>query len=425
VRRRREVTESLRMARVTFSAGNARVLARAPLYALGALVAVLVPRSPRQWVLGSGAGLGEGALVLHDLAHERDPARRLTWLASSRAELDAARARGMRALPQRGPRGRGATRRAGVRLKLSAPKLTPDVKRLGMLILPATFGAGVYQISQFVDTFFATSLEQGSLTLLKYADRLNQMPLGIVGIALGTAILPMLARHIQSGDMREAQRLQTNAVEMATLLTLPAAVALAICAPAFVTAFFVGGKMTVANGAVMSNIVIALVAGLPSYVLVKVFQPGFFSREDTRTPVWIAAAVLFINIGVNFYVVPRYGIVGLAAATAFTSTINVVALYTILQMRGWFHFTWKLAGRIARQIVATIAMGAVLWLLMPLMADRYGGNVIERVWSLAVLCGAGMIVFFAVAWAIGALDKDLIAQLRRRRPAKKPVDLSE
>jgi putative peptidoglycan lipid II flippase len=318
-----------------------------------------------------------------------------------------------------------ATRRAGVRLKLSAPKLTPDVKRLGMLILPATLGAGVYQISQFVDTFFATSLEQGSLTLLKYADRLNQMPLGIVGIALGTAILPMLARHIQSGDMREAQRLQTNAVEMATLLTLPAAVALAICAPAFVTAFFVGGKMTGANGAVMSNIVIALVVGLPSYVLVKVFQPGFFSREDTRTPVWIAATVLVINIAINFYVVPRYGIVGLAGATAFTSTINVLALYTILQKRGWFHLTWKLTGRIARQIVATVAMGGALWLLMPLMADRYGGNVIERVWSLAVLCGTGMIVFFAVAWVIGALDKDLIAQLRRRRPAPKPVDLSE
>ncbi|MER3391628.1 MAG: CDP-glycerol glycerophosphotransferase family protein, partial [Microcella pacifica] len=102
------------MARFTFSAGNARVLARAPLYALGALVAVLVPRSPRQWVLGSGAGLGEGALALHDLARERQPERRLTWLASSRAELDAARARGMRALPKRGPRGLWATLRAGV-----------------------------------------------------------------------------------------------------------------------------------------------------------------------------------------------------------------------------------------------------------------------------------------------------------------------
>ena len=119
-----------------------------------------------------------------------------------------------------------ATRRAGVRLKVRLPKITPEVRKLGMLILPATFGAGIYQISQFVDTFFATSLPQGSLTLLKLADRLNQLPLGIVGIALGTAILPMLSRHIHSGDDSEAQRLQANAFEIATLLTLPAAVAL-------------------------------------------------------------------------------------------------------------------------------------------------------------------------------------------------------
>ena len=202
---------------------------------------------------------------------------------------------------------------------------------------------------------------------------------------------------------------------MATLLTIPAAAALAICAPAFVTAFFVGGKMTEANGTIMSSIVVALVAGLPSYVLVKVFQPGFFSREDTRTPVWIAAGTLIVNIGVNIVIVPIYGIVGLAAATAFTSTLNVLTLYTILQIRGWFLFTGKLAGRIARQIVATAAMSGVLYMLMPLMADRYGGNVFERVWSLGLLCGAGMIVFFGVAYAIGALDKDLLAQLRRRR----------
>jgi putative peptidoglycan lipid II flippase len=317
-----------------------------------------------------------------------------------------------------------ATHRAGVRLAFHFPRLTPEVKRLGMLILPATFGAGIYQISQLVDTFFATSLPQGSLTLLKMGDRLNQMPLGIFGIALGTAILPMLARHIQSGDQREAQRLQGNAVEVGTLLTLPAAAALAICAPAFVTAFFVGGKMTPADGAIMADIVVALVCGLPAYVLVKVFQPAFFSREDTRTPVWVAAGALTINIALNFYVVPRYGIVGLAAATAVTATLNVLTLYTLLQLRGWFHFTGKLAGRIARQIVATAAMGAFLWWLMPLMADRYGGNVIERVWSLSVLVFGGMAVFFAVAWAIGALDKDLIAQLRRKRLAQ-PVDLAE
>lgn len=317
-----------------------------------------------------------------------------------------------------------ATRKAGVRLKITLPRFTPQVKRLCMLMLPATFGAGVYQISQLVDTFFATSLPQGSLTLLKMADRLNQMPLGIFGIALGTAILPALARHIQLDDNREAQRLQANAVEVGTLLTLPAAAALAICAPAFTNGFFLQGKMTTTDTAIMANIVTALVIGLPAYVLVKVFQPAFFSREDTRTPVFVAAGVLLINIGLNFWVVPRYGIVGLAGATAFTATLNVLTLYAILQWRGWFHLTAKLAGRIGRQLVATAAMSALLWWLTPRLADHFTGHVLERIWSIALLVGAGGAVFFLVAWAIGAIDKDLLSQMRRKRPTE-PVNLSE
>lgn len=315
-----------------------------------------------------------------------------------------------------------ATRRAGVRLKVTLPKFTPEVKRLGMLILPATFGAGIYQVSQLVDTFFATSLPQGSLTLLKLADRLNQMPLGIVGIALGTAILPMLSRHIHTGDSAEAQRLQANAFEIATLLTLPAAAALAVCAPAFCTAFFVGGKFTAADGAIMANIVVALVAGLPAYVIVKVLNPGFFAREDTRTPVWTALASLIFNVALNLYVVERFGIVGLAGATAASASLNCLLLYAILHKRGWFHFTPKLMGRVARQLVATGAMTAVLWYLMPLMQDRYGGNLIEKLWSLGALVAGGGIVFFGMAFAVGALDKSLLAQLRRRRPARDKAD---
>jgi len=318
-----------------------------------------------------------------------------------------------------------ATRRAGVRLKVRVPKLTPEVKRLGALILPATFGAGIYQISQFVDTFFATSLPQGSLTLLKLADRLNQMPLGIVGIALGTAILPMLSRHIHSGDAREAQRLQSQAFELATLLTLPAAAALAVCAPAFVTAFFVGGKFTLADGAIMAQIVVALVAGLPAYVIVKILNPGFFAREDTRTPVWTALAALLVNIAINLYVVQRYGIVGLAAATAASASLNCLLLYTILHLRGWFHFTLPLAGKLARQLIATAAMAAALWYVMPLLESHYAGNVFERVWSLSALVGLGMVVFFAIAFATGAVDKQVLAQLRRRRPPPKKAEDDE
>lgn len=315
-------------------------------------------------------------------------------------------------------------RRAGVKLKVTTPRITPEVKRLGVLILPATFGAGIYQISQLVDTFFATSLPQGSLTLLKFADRLNQMPLGIFGIALGTAILPMLARHIQSDNRSEAQRLQANAVEIATLLTLPCAVALSICAEAFSTGLFQGGKMTLDDTLLMGQIVIALVAGLPAYVLIKVFQPAFFSREDTRTPVFVAAGALTFNIALNFYVVPRYGIVGLAAATATSASLNVLTLYIILQLRGWFHFTGKLASRIARQIVATAIMGAMLWFLTPALMPFWTGNAFERAWSLIAITLAGAVVFFGAAFLLGALDKDLIGQLRRR-PPKKVVDLSE
>jgi putative peptidoglycan lipid II flippase len=315
-----------------------------------------------------------------------------------------------------------ATRRAGVRLKLKMPRLTPEVRKLGVLILPATFGAGIYQISQLVDTFFATSLPQGSLTLLKLADRLNQMPLGIVGIALGTAILPMLSRHIHTGDKAEAQRLQGNAFEIATLLTLPAAAALAVCAPAFCAAFFVGGKFTSADGALMAQIVVALVTGLPAYVIVKVLNPGFFAREDTRTPVWTALVSLIFNVALNLYVVNRYGIVGLAGATAASASLNCLLLYVILHRRGWFHFTAKLVSRVARQLIATAAMTGVLWYLMPLMAERYGASAFERIWSLTALVAAGGTVFFVVAFLAGALDKDLLAQLRRRKPARTKAD---
>jgi putative peptidoglycan lipid II flippase len=319
-----------------------------------------------------------------------------------------------------------AVRRAGLKIHIRKPKLTPDVKKLGMIILPATFGAGIYQISQFVDTFFATSLPQGSLTLLKMADRLNQMPLGIVGIALGTAILPMLSRHIQSENSAEAQRLQSNAFEMATLLTLPAAAALAICAPAFVSAFFVGGKFKPEDGIIMSHITMALVAGLPAYVIVKILNPGFFARSDTRTPVFTALAALVVNIALNVYFIwgLHWGIVGLAGATAISASLNCILLYIMLHKRGWFRFTAELGGRIARQLLATAAMSAALRLLMGALFPHFSGTVIERIWSLIVLVLGGLVVYGSVGWLVGAVDKDEINRLFRRRKAT-PMSVSE
>ncbi|MEP7349437.1 MAG: murein biosynthesis integral membrane protein MurJ [Sphingorhabdus sp.] len=307
-----------------------------------------------------------------------------------------------------------AVKRAGLKLRVKSPKLTPDVKRLGMIILPATFGAGIYQISQFVDTFFATQLPQGSLTLLKMADRLNQMPLGIVGIALGTAILPMLSRHIQNGHTDRAQWIQSEAFETATLLTLPAAAALAICAPAFVTAFFVGGKFQPEDGVTMSQITMALVAGLPAYVIVKILSPGFFARSDTKTPVYTALISLIFNIILNIYVVREYGIVGLAAATACSATLNCLLLYAVLHQRGWFRFTGALGMRIFRQLIAVGAMSALLAWFMTWMTPYFSGSMFDRIWSLTLLVGGGMMVYFMVGYLVGALDRDRINRLLRR-----------
>jgi putative peptidoglycan lipid II flippase len=305
--------------------------------------------------------------------------------------------------------------RMGLRLTLRPPRLSDDVRQLGRLILPATFGAGIYQISQFVDTFFATSLPQGSLTLLSMADRLNQMPLGIVGIALGTAILPMIARAIGAGDEARAQTVQEQAVEMAMLLTIPAAVALAVCAHEFVAAFFVGGRFLAADGIITGNIVIGLVVGLPAYVLVKVLTPGFFARGDTATPVRTALAALTCNIALILLLIGPYGVFGLALAGAGAAWFNCALLYWLLHRRGQFTLSAKLIGRIARQAVAAGAMGAWLWWLTSAIHWAFVGPWYEKIGALGVTIVTGGASYAIIAYMIGALDRERITLILRRR----------
>src|SRR3546814_4849785 len=123
-----------------------------------------------------------------------------------------------------------------------------------------------------------------------------------------------------------------------------------------------------------------------------------------KTPVWPALAALIVNIAINLYVVSRYGIVGLAGATAVSASLNCLLLYAMLHRRGWFRFTGKLALRVGRQLVAVAAMAALLWWMMPRLADHYGGSVFERIWSLAALVGAGGAGVFAAAFLVAALE---------------------
>jgi len=305
-------------------------------------------------------------------------------------------------------------RKSGFTFALRRPKFTNDVRALGVLILPAIFGAGIYQISRFIDLFFLGQMEQSARVHLAFADRLNQLPLGIIGIALGIAILPALSRFIADEDTGGAQRVQSNAIELGLLLTIPAAVGLYFAATPLVNAIFGGGNYDLSavdgTAAAMSMLVI----GLPAYVLVKILTPGFFARKDTRTPLYTAAIALTLNITLNIILIPIMGLPGLALAGAISAWVNCAMLYFMLQIRGHYHIEGDLVFRISRIILSAAAMGGALYFLSPYGAEYYGGTILERVLSISILCGAGAVCYFGLAWITGAIDRDKIAMLRRK-----------
>jgi putative peptidoglycan lipid II flippase len=307
------------------------------------------------------------------------------------------------------------TRRMQFRLGLVRPRVTPGVREFGRLILPAVFGAGVYQISRFIDLFFIATLPDKSITFLAMADRLNQMPMGIIGIALGTAILPALSRFVAQDDADGAFRLQSNAFELAMLLTVPAAVALYVAGPALTSAFYVGGAFTRADGLATGMVVGALVVGLPAYVLIKVLVPNYFARKDTRTPVITAAVSLLINIALNIVLVPELGIFGLALSGSLAAWGNAAMLYAVLHRRGHFHLTGQVAGRIARISLAAALMGAALWFVLPMFGDAFVAGALARVGAVLAIVGLGIIVFFGSAILLGVVNRETIGQLRRRQ----------
>ena len=307
-----------------------------------------------------------------------------------------------------------AVRHAGVRLHFGRPRLTPAVRELVVLILPATAAAGVYQISQLFYAYFSARLGEGALTKLSYADRLNQLPLSIIGTALGVAILPAISQAIARGEEVEAADVQARAFDLSMLLTLPATLALMVASGPIIGALYQGGQYTVEAARVTGNILAILVTGLPAYVLVKVLTPNFYARKDVKTPVRIAMTVLALGIVANFILIPYMGIYALATVTSVSSWINFSLLFGILYFRGQFRMPSWLVARLGKQLLAALAMGASLYAIRVAAGDLFFGGVLERVAGLGALVGVGAIVYFTVAWMIGGMDREAIAALRRR-----------
>ncbi|WP_295811422.1 murein biosynthesis integral membrane protein MurJ [uncultured Nitratireductor sp.] len=305
-------------------------------------------------------------------------------------------------------------RQAGYSMRVRRPHLTPGVKRLLVLMAPALLTGGIMQINLLVGQIIASS-QDNAIGLLNFADRINQLPLGVIGIAVGVVLLPELSRALKAGDQADAQHLQNRSMEFALGLTLPAAVGLMVMPAPIVAVLYERGQFTAIDTAMTAAALAAFASGLPAYVLTKVFQPAFFAREDMRTPMWFSLVTVVVNIAASLLLFPIYGHVAIAAATALSAWVNVLLLAITLWQRGDFRPSPVTLRRVAFMLLASAMMGAVVWALLASLHQFVGHELlIVRILAVGIIVGLGAIIYFGVALLTGGIDRAELTRVRRR-----------
>jgi len=309
--------------------------------------------------------------------------------------------------------------RAGTPLLLRRPALNPRVKALLKLIWPAALGAGAVQFNLVISTGLAARfLPQGAVSYLYYADRLNQLPFALLGIGVGTAMLPSLTRQIQSGAAGTANETQNRALELVLVLALPATAALLVAARPIITGLLQHGAFGQPAAFATADALAAFAIGLPANIAVKVLVPGFYARADTRTPVRIALAAMGVNLLFNLLLIWPMGHVGLALSTSLSCWVNAAGLYLVLHRRGQLALDARLKRTAARLGLATLAMAALLLALDPVVLPHMAHGLFERGFWLLLMMALAAAAYFGAAWGLGAFDPaELKAQLLRRRRA--------
>lgn len=317
-------------------------------------------------------------------------------------------------------------RRQKVRLQAGAPRFTPEVRHLLVLAVPGAIAGGAFQINVLISQSLA-SLEVGAKTVLSYADRLYQLPLALVGIAIGVAMLPKLSRLVRSEDHAGARAALDEAVALSLAFAAPASVAFLIAPFWIIEAVFARGAFSVEDARATALALFHYAWGLPAFVLAKIYAPAFFARGDTRTPMRYALGSMALNIGLGAALffglramdLPGFG--GLAVATSLAAWLNVGLMVRTLAKQGAYAPSAAALGRLARLLLASAAMGALVWMAQ---SQR---NTIEALLggkesSLAAVVAAGGAAFVVFAFAFQAVRlSELRAAFRRDRSAAPPA----
>jgi putative peptidoglycan lipid II flippase len=314
----------------------------------------------------------------------------------------------------------GDALRNGVMPAFRWPRWDDDVKRFFKALVPATIGSAGVQLALFADTIIATFLPVGALSALYYADRLNQLPIGVIGIAVGTVLLPEMAGRIAAGDETGARHAQNRAIELTLLLSIPCVVAFLLIPELIMRALFLRGAFTAADATAAGRTLAAYALGLLPFVLIRSVTATFLARGDTATPVKASLTAVTVNVACKIALMGSLAQVGLALATAIGAWLNLVLVMWFAARQGFLAFEGGLRNAVAKLAAVGLVLGLVLWLAAAPVAALFAGRTSLRDEStLAVLALIGGVVYCGMVLAL--FGKQWIAAFRRRRPPSKPT----
>jgi len=288
-----------------------------------------------------------------------------------------------------------ACQKNGYHIKVQKPVLDGSIKKLFLLMGRGVLAAGIQQINLLVGSVIA-SFEQGAISWLYYSDRVYQLPLGMIGIALGVVLLPEVTRLLRSDDAKGASDSMVRGMELGLVITLPAAVAMIVIPEPIITVLFQRGEFSAEDAYKTGMALRGFALGLPGYVLIKVLQPGFFARENTRSPMMMAAVTVVVNIVMSLLLFGPLGHVGIAIATTIAAWVNVVLL--AIGLKGMVHVDRSFWVKILRMVMASVVMGVLVWLLYQGLASWFMGEF----WLKCIVLGV-LIVFGIFSYGVLAL----------------------
>lgn len=302
-----------------------------------------------------------------------------------------------------------------IKIKFQLPKFDADIKKLFALMGPGVLGAGVMHVNLFVDVIIASTLPEGSIAYLYYADRLNQLPLGMVGIAVGTALLPMLSRAMTSDDTSHARHLFNRALEVCLLLALPAGVAMMVTAEPLIKSLFQYGAFDANDAAITASVLTGYAIGVPAYVGGKVLSTAYYSKQDTKTPVKMAVICALMNIGLALILIKPLGVAGIATATGVVGWAQVYLLWKGLKTHETTAFDARFKHSFPRIIFSCCAMAVVLAIVAHYTSGYYDANKFEKISALLVLVASGLATYSLAIFMTGAIKINEIKSLFKRK----------